>query len=528
MSPIPSQRLALVCLALLAATGCMTGPHNGTTTEDPVIGETFLFEGYYPEPNIPISLQVLANPTLDPAVATNWQQFATATTSTTPTSVNRPEPLYHWSVTAAPVPGIGVSLRWPSGGLVKVRAVAKDPDGDTTLYTFDDITYTDCFAQYATQPWDTIGTECQGLGLNRSALVSTRLNPVDAAVSNRPEFLGKKKSGLLNQAAEEAETQAYYAQIQAPATLDIFRGKYGFPSGDVTATYYNDGDLGLGREMHCRVFQTPQLQVGVACYVSNYAQQVNGVPIFGGSSAVALQDAVTRTNKFATVAMVYTPPANTTNSVQFMVYNAQGLLAPKAQLDNAAHNTFVPGNCLSCHGIRATYNPNTHSVSGAAKFLPFDVFSFRYSTAAGFTYADQANSLRALNGLITLTSPTQAISEFIAGTYAPKLVSDPTAVANNTYVPPNWTNTKQKGLGLYRGVVKPYCRTCHMSAVDTGADFLDEADFDLYMPAIKTEVCSSGTARTMPQAEHVMRKFWNSGARAYLDMGLDLRSACKP
>ncbi|MBZ4395049.1 hypothetical protein OWM54_33225 [Myxococcus sp. MISCRS1] len=527
MSPIPSRRLALVCLSLVAATACMTGPHNGTTTGDPVIGETFRFEGYYPEPNIPISLQVMNNPGLDPTLDSNWTQFATATTVTTPTSFNSTDPLFHWSVTAAPVPHIGFSLRWSTGGLVKVRAVAKDPDGDTTLYTFDDITYPDCFAANVNEPWNVLGTECQGVGLNRSALVSTRNSPVDAAPGARTVFLGKKQSNLPSAAAEEAETLQYYAQIQAPATLAAFRTKFGFPNSEVTATYYNDGDLGIGREMHCRSFPVPSQPNGVACYVSNYAEQLNGVPVFGGSSAIALADAVSRTNEFATVAMVFTPPANTANSVQFMVYDAQGALAPKAQLDNAADNTFVPGNCLTCHGIRATYNPVNNSVSGQAKFLPFDVFSFRYSNAPGFTYAEQANALRSLNDLITRTSPTAAITDFITGMYAPKAVSDVTAMANDTYVPPQWKQTKQKGLALYNGVVKPYCRTCHMSAGD-GSAFLDQAVFEAYAPIIKTEVCGSGTTRTMPQAEHVMRKFWKSGARAYLDLGLDLQSHCRP
>lgn len=520
MLPHSFRRLMLSCLALMAAAGCMTGPHNGTTTGDSVIGETFLFEGYYPEPSIPISLQVLRAPDLDPTVESHWQQFATAITTTTPTHVNRPEPLYHWSVRAAPVPNFLFSPRWPSGGLVKVRAIAMDPDGQTVLYTFDDITYADCFALNATQDWSTIGTECQGLGGNRSALVSTRLNPVDKPIDERPAFLGRKSPGL-----GAAETQQYYAQIQAPGTLDAFRAIYGFSNGDVTATYYNDGDLGLGREMHCRAFAATQTTVGVACYVKNYGV-LNGAPIFGGSSALALQDAVGRTNAFATVAMTYTPPATAPNSVKFMVYDAAGILTPTAQLDNTGFNTFVPGNCLSCHGIKANYDAATNSVVGQAKFLPFDVFSFRYSAATGFTYAAQEDSLRRLNHLVTLTAPTAGITQFINGTYAPKLVSDVTAVANDTYVPPNWTNTKQKGLGLYRGVVKPYCRTCHMSSTDPNLDFLDEADFNLYSGAIKVDVC--GPDHSMPNAEHVMRKFWNSGARAYLDMGLDMQSPCGP
>ena len=53
-----------------------------------------------------------------------------------------------------------------------------------------------------------------------------------------------------------------------------------------------------------------------------------------------------------------------------------------------------------------------------------------------------------------------------------------------------------------------------------------EDDFHNLKASINADVCGSG--HEMPQAEHVMRKFWNSGALAYLDLGLGLNSACKP
>lgn len=518
MTTSPGRRLAFAALTLLAAAGCMTGPYNGTTTASAVAGKTFLFQGYYNEPSTTISLQVLKTPDADPAVVSNWLQFATAVTSTSPTTFNSTDPLYYWSVTAAPVPSSFFAARWPSGGLVKVRGIAKDPDGDINLYTFDDVTFSDCFAEHVNDDWATLGMECQGVGVNRSALVSTSPSPVGSATP--PDYLGRKGD------ISTAETEQYYAQIQAPPSFTAFRDKYGFASGDTTATYYNDGDLGLGREMHCRTFLTPALQMGVACYVKNYGV-LNGQPNFGGDPNAALNDAVNRQNSFATVAMVYQPPANSANSVQFMVYDGvTGLRTPTAKLDSTGQHVSVPNNCLTCHGINSSYNPATNAVSGAAKFLPFDVFSFRYSTASGFTQAAQADALRRLNNLVSLTSPTAATSQFISGMYAPKAVSDATAVANNTYVPVEWTTTKRKGLGLYNGVVKPYCRTCHMSATVASYDFLEEDDFHNLKATINTDVCGAG--HEMPQAEHVMRKFWNSGARAYLDMGLGLNSACKP
>ena len=518
MKKSSSRRLAYAALALLAATGCMTGPYNGTTTDGSVAGKLFLFQGYYIKPNITISLQVLKTPDADPSVSANWLQFGTAVTTTSPTNHNSTDPLYYWSVNAAPVPNGFFTARWPAGGLVKVRAVAKAPDGDINLFTFDEVTFGNCLGQHINDDWATIGQECQGMGVNLAALVSTTPSPVGSVTP--PDYLGRKGD------ISTAETEQYYAQIQAPGSLTAFRTKYGFTTGEPTATYYNDGDLGLGREMHCKTFLTPTFQVGVACYVKNYGV-LGGQPNFGGDPTAALNDAVNRQNSFATVAMVYQPPANTANSVQFMVYDGvTGLRVNTAKLDSTGQHVSVPNNCLTCHGINAYYDATSNSVSGAAKFLPFDIFSFRYSTAAGFTQAAQADALRRLNHLVSLTSPTPATSQFIAGTYAPKAVSDATAVANNSYVPPGWTERKQKSLGLYNGVVKPYCRTCHMSATSATVDFEEEDDFFNLKASINADVCGAG--HEMPQAEHVMRKFWKSGARAYLVTGLGLNTACKP
>ncbi len=43
-------------------------------------------------------------------------------------------------------------------------------------------------------------------------------------------------------------------------------------------------------------------------------------------------------------------PANAANKVFFAVYDQTDALADVAQLDNREYNTFIPGNCLVCHG----------------------------------------------------------------------------------------------------------------------------------------------------------------------------------
>ncbi|MCY1034263.1 hypothetical protein OV207_22600 [Corallococcus sp. BB11-1] len=511
------RRLALTGLVLLAP-GCMTGPLNGTTTDDPVQGKTFVFQGYHNRPSTPVQLQVLKDASADPFLEANWVVFANAVTSSTASHYNSPDPLYAWSVNGTPVTtNPATAPRWPTGGVMRVRALALDTDGAKVLTTFDDVTFSACLGEHAGEAWSDVGAACEGMGRTQAAVVSTLLNPVDSATP--PDFLGRKGDGSI------AETNLYYAKIQAPATLNAFLTKYGFGAPDLTATYYNDGDLGLGREMHCRYFTTPSGETGAACYVKNYAARDNGKVVFGGDSNVALQDAVARTNSFATVAMVYQPPANNPNSVQFIVYDALGARTPEAVLDNTGRHKTVPNNCLSCHGVNATYDASTHTVSGAS-FLPFDVFSFRYSSATGFTSAAQASALRQLNNLVKRTEPAKGVDDFIQGMYAPLQVANPTAVAKDTYVPVGWTGNGKKDVGLYNGVVKQYCRTCHMSASSPSLDFLEADDFTVHKATINAEVC--GTTKVMPQAEHVMKKFWDSGARAYLVTGLGLRTACKP
>ncbi len=532
----PLRPLTCALALALAQAACVTSPTNGTTVTGSVVGKSVSFGGYYNAPGAAIRLDVMKDPTLDPNDAASWVTFANATTQTAPLYVNSTDPLYSWSVTAVPVPSSAVAARWPQGGLLRVRAVHPDPSNSFQLVTFDEVTFGNCLSEQlsADADWTTIGIKCAGVGSKTAALVSISNVPVppgSPASFSFDGFLGRK--GKIS----TTETDQYYAATNAPATLTAFKNKYAFPAGEVTATYYNNGDLGLGREMHCKTFAAPSAQTGVACYVSNYSgvhnAQGKGVAAFNVDPTTVLTDAVAHQFAFATVAMVYDPPV-AANSVKFVVYDANGNRANIAQLDSTSNNTSIPNNCLACHGINSSYSESSNSVSANAKFLPFDPYSFKFSTAAGFTFADQADELRRLNAMIKLTSPTPATSEFIDGLYAPKAVTDPTAVTNNRFVPDDWAlaNGSLAGTSLYEGVVKVACRTCHMSATIDSYDFADYSDFSALISTIKNDVC--GSPHVMPHAERVMKNFWESGARAYLVTGFppasfpDPHGACKP
>lgn len=530
--------LALSCAAsALLCNACTTGPTNGDTVAGAVFQKKLTFAGYYNEPSAAIRLEVMTSPTLDPNAPGSWVQFASATTGTNPLFVNSTDPLYAWSVEAAPVSKASEVGRWPQGGLVRVRAVHPKPDGDFALVTFDDVTFSDCFNQLLAEDadWTTIGLECQGVGGKTAALVSISNIPVPPGDANNFSvngFLGRK--GEIT----PGETELYYLETQAPFTLTAFKNKYGFPGAEITATYYNNGDLGFGREMHCKKFQNALFLTGIACYVTNYAgahdANGKGVIAFDVDPNIVLADTVAKQHAFATVAMTFEPWL-TENAVKFVVYNGEGVRQNVAQLDSTENNTSIPNNCLACHGINARYSAATRKVSEEARFLPFDPYSFKFSSAPGFTFNDQIDEIRRLNQLITLTQPSPAITEFINGLYAPKSVNDPTAVSNDDYVPDDWSqaNGSLAGTALYRGVVKVACRTCHMSATSRpDLDFADYSDFTSNLSTIKADVC--GNPHVMPHAERVLKNFWQSGARAYLVTGFgstsypDPLAACKP
>jgi len=521
-----AMRLGVLGLGGIGA-GCTTGPANGTAIDVARIDATFEYSGYTNTPGEVVTLEVLADPTLDPAVNASWVSFGSATTSLSPTMINSSESaLYRWTTHAAPVTSRDDPARWRNGGVVRTRA--KRASG-SVLTTFDEPAFP-CLAEHylAGEDWATIGSACAGVSNGRVqstraagghvGLASTTLSPLNLAASQKPDWLGRKGDITPDQ------TSDYYAAWGAPVSLAAFRTRYGFTSGDVTATYYNDGDLGLGREMHCRALLGRMVpDVGIACYVTNYSG-VAGKAVFNEPATTVLADAVARVNSFATVAMVYNRVKQTTN---FVVYGASGEQALTAQLDSTKAHVSIPNVCLECHGIDSSYDSTTHAIidpnvsaGPAAQFLAFDPFSFKFSTAPGFTQHDQESAFRQLNALIARTSPTAATADLITGMYAPKLVTDPTAVANNDYVPSGWAaaDITQDGNTMYRGVVKRGCRGCHASASHAELDFLELADWTPLLATIRYEVCArtSGSVRghAMPQAERVSKQFWNSGARA--------------
>ncbi len=511
-----------------AAAGCMVAPNNGdveTTTN--IASTTVSPSGYFPTSGATLQIQVLSSGAADPAVDGNWQTFTTGTSGGQPYyffSGDAPSagnsPLYQWTASAAS-PVLQPS-NWPQGGVARIRA----QDNGYTADIFDS-NWLSCPTTATT--YQQFGTQCRSY-TNYAVLVSATPTPADNAAPPAGRWLTTYSAD-----PSPSQTQAYYTAIGAGpggplGSLTAFKTHFGFGPGDgeASAIYFNNGDLGLGRSMHCKKSGS-----ATACYVTNYADRdANQQPIFGGTAAQqqdALQQAISNTNPIATVAMVYDPTQPAGQVVKFIVYSPDGSTTlTTAKLDNhAVHgesgtNIAVPTNCMACHGGGGSFSTST-LVTGA-HFLPFDPYSFVYSTNSSYTQSALAPSFQALNLLVYNAGATAPVQQMLQAMYGPSgPVSGTTAQPNA--IPSGWQgswNQKQ----LYSNVVGPYCRTCHTSR--DGSDelsFATYADFSAFQADVLDQTCQS---QDMPHAEQTQRNFWGSGARAHLIAWAGATGACAP
>ncbi len=357
-----------------------------------------------------------------------------------------------------------------------------------------------------------------------------------------------------------AEAEAYYAALdadpgyQAPnnqrdtSTLGAWKAANGFPEGDVVAVYYNSGDIGVGREMHCR----RNNQTGArACYVTNYAPAVFAPidPATDPDTAVnrAIDGFVSgntvTVGKVATVAMEWIVNGLGNNPVnhvpadptRFWVFDENDNRVPTLQLD-AEGQKPVPGVCLGCHGGGENVPHQAHQPTDGlfldqpAHFLPFDVCSFHFSTRDGFTEADQRDAFAELNAIVLETEPflpgqqgggqqvppAGSNTELLYGIYG--IDHNQVPVGSNpiqalvgtapkqveTFVPAVWAAQPD----YYLDVVKPYCRTCHV------AQQIRVLPNPLSTVLAAADVCAATPLHRMPHAITTTDLFWRGSGRA--------------
>lgn len=393
--------------------------------------------------------------------------------------------------------------------------------------------------------------EEQAVGTLSQALNGTLVSD-NNLTKKGPTFLADP----ADETARRADTDLYYDTVtigafgggftirEALPTLEDFKDHYQFDQFGITTYYYNKGDLGIGREMHCSDLLPDPSKV-VACYVTNFAAGSDNTEFtFGQSSNIAFAN-MDASNDFATVAMVFRREVPTNDKVFFIVYDGNGDLQNFAALDrhgiNHANayaadpnnvpaefgtpgenfNNHIPSNCMTCHGGQYS---SAHVGTGSL-FLPFDLDQFEFQDAPERTRDDQLAEFKAMNGLVrdvaTLsgTAAGDVIREQLDAWYGDSYVGrvyqqefDSEAVVSG------WSSPGDKE--VFQSVVRPYCRNCHMAGVFS---FNSAAAFP--SAAAITDICNV----TMPHALQTSRLFWQSAAPRTLEayLSTDLTS-CNP
>jgi hypothetical protein len=459
-------------------------------------------------------------------------------------SVPGPDALYPWSVTVPVTPGV-----WPAGGTLQIRALSR-PDGEGAFVLgraapFEDIR---CVKANGQLGWEGVLGKCTRYTSRADQLADPLVTFVDRDVvpttPGTPQFLQAVPTSVT-------DAENYYASIDAgpgtsggpPGSRHAFSGwkaANGFGDDDAHAVYYNEGDLGTGRDMHCREVKACEgsappcltgspacsVTVRIACYVTNYLDQDPAGPtVTFPASCDAVDDAKHGTLPAATVAMEallanvdcdtgtkseisFAAP----DRVRFYIYDTLSLgtgnVLPAVLLDSEGPKA-APGVCLSCHGGK--FDPTSAQVTGAT-FLPFDTSGFRCSCSdeCDNCLIAQGEAFKHLNALVHKSLPTPAIRELIDGWYGPKGVFDQASQFDGAFIPPAWSDQRE----LYLNVVKPHCRSCHAAQGTTTPDLTRYSDFQQFAPYIQDGLCNGKPGFTM--AEQTRRNFLKDPARAYL------------
>ena len=284
--------------------------------------------------------------------------------------------------------------------------------------------------------------------------------------------------------------------------------------------FANSGDLGFGRDMHCRRNNGGDGQFDYACYVTNFGQPPLDLP-----DQVDADNAHDGFSPDATVAMEYSRVENpfgvspefpdNERAVKFYVYNTTtpgALPLTKADLDNFGERP-IPQLCVICHGgqVAGAFEDRSDIMSMGSSFLPFDLGLYNFPAANG--KAAQQPSFKGLNEDIVKgvaiandaagfpgAEIVELIDEFYLGG-VPNQVIKPVVTDWDKANPSSDTNR------FYRDVFGPTCRTCHISEPFSAPPYGRAADFHDDIAIVQNRVCNE---KVMPHAKRTHQIFWNS------------------
>lgn len=502
----------------------------------PAQDASFVFEGWvdFPGSEGVVEIDVFNFGNGDSNDAASWEiAVAKAVSSNTATMVNG-QARYRWKVGPMQIfqPSIEGQDRWPEGGTARVRfrAIRNDHDGSTS--------------QSLLPVRDRDGVKGHVEVLILGDKNPTPANPPPGGKS--PDFLNRKPR------ASRVETEDYYKDVgtnptgdgpsifEALRTFKAFRARYfdvrpecNLQIGtELVAKYFNRGDLGIGREMHCLWNTCTQER---ACYVHNYGRR-DGTPRFGDMAESF--EALKAQKPFATVAMVERDQMRgAPNNVFFVVYDNDPVnprLAFEAPLDNQQFNKFIPGNCLVCHGSGSRYVFKrcegipalcTKNQVHDAFLLPFDLSAFRFYSSDPENPLSRAlqdiNVFWHLNRMVFLSrlgnNLSGAAAEVMSGWHG---VPFNQGFFNDDFIPGGWKQTRN-AQQLYRRVVAPTCRSCHISHPTLTFGTFEQ--FNSLRSLIYEDLCRS---HAMPNAEQSTKVFWRSDARPQFLNRMNIQFGC--
>jgi hypothetical protein len=316
----------------------------------------------------------------------------------------------------------------------------------------------------------------------------------------------------------DASTVNYYKNIDPRGkrtTFADFKNVNGLNggAGEIHAIYANSGDLGFGRDMHCK-----RSGSDVACYVTNY----------GSILTDDLQDAIDAVggpghNPVATVAMEYSrieSQLGVPNEfddpervVKFYVFSGDGThLLNSADLDTGVNSRKrpVPQLCMVCHGgaypfawgpgTAPTFDSRDHVKLGAT-FLPFDLHFYTFAPAPNDKLTQQPFFKQLNEDIVKNTPPGTALAEVITKMYA----NGPNQDEN--FAVPGW-DAQAVPRNMYKDVVARTCRTCHIANSFAPLKFDQSTQMtDTLLGGVEVRVCSQ---YVMPHAKVPHDLFWGS------------------
>ena len=337
-----------------------------------------------------------------------------------------------------------------------------------------------------------------------------------------------------------AYAQAYYEAIDRMNDKDTLAkwkaaNKFDDPGGTkVTAVFGDKRDLGYGRHMTARYDPSNRT---IAFLVENYV--VNPGEAYG-YSPLSLEAAVAQDARWriGINAIEFSPgPKGGASFAKFFNFNPQtGQRELMVDLDFRGAKA-MPGPCITCHGGRGdrlkadgSFPLVQNSVSQAegdvqAHLAPFEVDTLDFLNVPGFTKADQEDELKLMNLMVLCTYPSPSPSVDCdpsllnakhpnanfgqwQGTSAAGLIKKayggdtmPNSAYKEPDIPDDWLIAGQSP--LYRDVVVPACRMCHMlrgTGVESDIDFETYEKFRGYVDRIKVHVFDRGN---MPLAKLV-------------------------